>query len=122
KTKSFTEKGEGALSYNSITTKVANLKAGVELRKYVESGKYFYVTPGVEREIFKNVKDPIVKFIGADNGIKLVGDDKKNTYFTLQTGANFNITDSLSTNINFGTKLSSKNKFYNGTIGVNYKF
>ncbi|WP_141080427.1 autotransporter outer membrane beta-barrel domain-containing protein, partial [Campylobacter pinnipediorum] len=42
KTKSFTEKGEGALSYNSITTKVANLKAGVELRKYVESGKYFY--------------------------------------------------------------------------------
>ncbi|AQW86902.1 autotransporter domain protein [Campylobacter pinnipediorum subsp. caledonicus] len=122
KTKSFTEKGEGALSYNSITTKVANLKAGVELRKYVESGKYFYVTPGVEREIFKNVKDPIVKFIGADNGIKLVGDDKKNTYFTLQTGANFNITDSLSTNINFGTKLGSKNKFYNGTIGVNYKF
>ncbi|AQW87243.1 autotransporter domain protein [Campylobacter pinnipediorum subsp. caledonicus] len=122
KTKSFAEKGEGALSYNSITTKVANLKAGVELRKYVESGKYFYITPGVEREIFKNVKDPIVKFIGADNGIKLVGDDKKNTYFTLQTGANFNLTDSLSTNINFGTKLGSKNKFYNGTIGVNYKF
>ncbi|WP_069637832.1 autotransporter outer membrane beta-barrel domain-containing protein [Campylobacter pinnipediorum] len=122
KTKSFAEKGEGALSYSSITTKVANLKAGVELRKYVESGKYFYVTPGVEREIFKNVKDPIVKFIGAENGIKLVGDDKKNTYFTLQTGANFNLTDSLSTNINFGTKLGSKNKFYNGTIGVNYKF
>ncbi|AQW83774.1 autotransporter domain protein [Campylobacter pinnipediorum subsp. pinnipediorum] len=122
KTKSFAEKGEGALSYSSITTKVANLKAGVELRKYLESGEYFYVTPGVEREIFKNVKDPIVKFIGAENGIKLVGDDKKNTYFTLQTGANFNLTDSLSTNINFGTKLGSKNKFYNGTIGVNYKF
>ncbi|WP_069637148.1 autotransporter outer membrane beta-barrel domain-containing protein, partial [Campylobacter pinnipediorum] len=124
KTKSFTEKGQnqGALSYSSITTKVANLKAGVELRKYLESGEYFYVTPGVEREIFKNVKDPIVKFIGAENGIKLVGNDKKNTYFTLQTGANFNLTDSLSTNINFGTKLGSKNKFYNGTIGVNYKF
>ncbi|AQW82316.1 autotransporter domain-containing protein [Campylobacter pinnipediorum] len=122
KTKSFTEKGEGALSYSSVTTKVANLKAGVELRKYVEAGKYFYITPGIEGEIYKNVKDPIVKFIGAENGIKLVGDDKKNTYFTLQTGANFNVTDSLSTNINFGTKLGSKNKFYNGTVGVNYKF
>ncbi|AQW85635.1 autotransporter domain protein [Campylobacter pinnipediorum subsp. caledonicus] len=122
KTKAFTENGVGALNFNSIKAKLASLKAGVELRKYVDGNNYFYATPGVESEVYKDSNDVVVRFVGTNDDIRIAANDKKNTYFTLQTGANFNITDSLSTNINFGTKLGSKNKFYNGTIGVNYKF
>ncbi|OPA76574.1 hypothetical protein BFG05_05135 [Campylobacter pinnipediorum subsp. pinnipediorum] len=122
KTKGFTENGVGALNFNSIKSKVASLKAGVELRKYVDGNNYFYATPGVEGEVYKDSNDAVVRFVGTNNDIRIAADDKKNTYFTLQTGANFNLTDNLSTNINFGTKLGSKNKFYNGTIGVSYKF
>ncbi|WP_069636880.1 autotransporter outer membrane beta-barrel domain-containing protein, partial [Campylobacter pinnipediorum] len=122
KTKGFTENGAvGALSFGSVKSKVAALKAGVELRKYVDNNNYFYITPGVEGEVYKDSSDMNLKFVGTNKNFKLNSDDKKNAYFTVKTGANFNLTESLSTNINFGTKLG-KNKFYNGTVGVSYKF
>ncbi|WP_069637781.1 autotransporter outer membrane beta-barrel domain-containing protein [Campylobacter pinnipediorum] len=122
KTKGFTENGAvGALSFGSVKSKVAALKAGVELRKYVDNNNYFYITPGVEGEVYKDSNDMNLKFVGTNKNFKLKSDDKKNAYFTVKTGANFNLTENLSTNINFGTKLG-KNKFYNGTVGVSYKF
>lgn len=122
KNKAFNESGDLPLSYNANRSKVLNLRASGEFRKYVNDGSYLYVAPGVEREIYKSIDDNIVRFVGSNKDIIFKNNDKKSTYFTLQTGADFKITESLSTNLNFGVKAKSKNQFYNGSIGLKYKF
>lgn len=122
KSKSFKESGNLALEHNGVKSTTLALRAGAEFRKYVDNGNYLYVTPGIQSELHKKSSDKIVRFVGTENDIILGGKDKKQTYFTLQTGAEININQNLSTNINFGTKVSKDNKFYNGTIGLRYKF
>ncbi|MGB2551625.1 autotransporter domain-containing protein [Campylobacter sp. MOP51] len=122
KNKAFNESGDLPLSYNANRSKVLNLRASGEFRKYVNDGSYLYIAPGVEREIYKSIDDNIVRFVGSNKDIIFKNNDKKSTYFTLQTGADFKITESLSTNLNFGVKAKSKNQFYNGSIGLKYKF
>ncbi|MGP1485785.1 MAG: autotransporter outer membrane beta-barrel domain-containing protein [Campylobacter sp.] len=63
-----------------------------------------------------------IRFANANKDIKFDADKKKYTYFAFKTGAEFKVTNNLSTNINFGVKARSKNQFYNGTLGLSYKF
>ena len=121
KNDSFTAGGPVELNYAKTSVKTLNAKLGAEFRAYTEKGDYFYVTPGIERELSKSADDSVLNFAGSRN-VTFDADKKKYTYATLKTGAEFKITDSLSTNINFGVKARSKNQFYNGTLGLSYKF
>ena len=121
KNDSFTAGGPVDLNFAKTSVKTLNAKLGAEFRAYTEKGDYFYVTPGIERELSKSADDSVLNFAGSRN-VTFGADKKKYTYATLKTGAEFKITDSLSTNINFGVKARSKNQFYNGTLGLSYKF
>ena len=121
KNDSFTAGGPVELNFAKTSIKTLNAKLGAEFRAYTEKGDYFYVTPGIERELSKSADDSVLNFSGSRN-VTFDADKKKYTYATLKTGAEFKITDSLSTNINFGIKARSKNQFYNGTLGLSYKF
>ena len=121
KNDSFTAGGPVDLNFAKTSVKTLNAKLGAEFRAYTEKGDYFYVTPGIERELSKSADDSVLNFAGSRNAT-FDADKKKYTYATLKTGAEFKITDSLSTNINFGVKARSKNQFYNGTLGLSYKF
>ena len=121
KNDSFTAGGPVELNFAKTSVKTLNAKLGAEFRAYTDKGDYFYVTPGVERELSKSADDSVLNFAGSRN-VTFDADKKKYTYATLKTGAEFKITDSLSTNINFGVKARSKNQFYNGTLGLSYKF
>ena len=121
KNDSFAAGGPVELNFAKTSVKTLNAKLGVEFRAYTEKGDYFYVTPGIERELSKSADDSVLNFAGSRN-VTFDADKKKYTYATLKTGAEFKITDSLSTNINFGVKARSKNQFYNGTLGLSYKF
>ena len=121
KNDSFTAGGPVELNFAKTSVKTLNAKLGAEFRAYTEKGDYFYVTPGIERELSKSADDSVLNFAGSRNAT-FDADKKKYTYATLKTGAEFKITDSLSTNINFGVKARSKNQFYNGTLGLSYKF
>ena len=121
KNDSFTAGGPVELNFAKTSVKTLNAKLGAEFRAYTEKGDYFYVTPGIERELSKSADDSVLNFAGSRN-VTFDADKKKYTYATLKTGAEFKITDSLSTNINFGVKARSKNQFYNGTLGLSYKF
>ncbi|QCD51866.1 autotransporter outer membrane beta-barrel domain-containing protein [Campylobacter sp. RM16192] len=122
KNKAFDESGKLPLAYNANTSKTLALKAAAEFRKYVENGNYLYITPGLESEIYKKSGDMIARFVGSTTDINFGANDKKSTYFTLQTGAEMKLTENLSTNINFGAKYKSKEQYYNGTLGLKYKF
>ena len=121
KNDSFTAGSPVELDFAKTSVKTLNAKLGAEFRAYTEKGDYFYVTPGIERELSKSADDSVLNFAGSRN-VTFDADKKKYTYATLKTGAEFKITDSLSTNINFGVKARSKNQFYNGTLGLSYKF
>lgn len=121
KNDSFTAGGPVELNFAKTSVKTLNAKLGAEFRAYTEKGDYFYVTPGIERELSKSADDSVLNFAGSRN-VTFDADKKKYTYATLKTGAEFKITDSISTNINFGVKARSKNQFYNGTLGLSYKF
>ena len=121
KNDSFTAGGPVELNFAKTSVKTLNAKLGAEFRAYTEKGDYFYVTPGIERELSKSADDGVINFAGSRD-VTFDADKKKYTYATLKTGAEFKITDSLSTNINFGIKARSKNQFYNGTLGLSYKF
>ena len=121
KNDSFTAGGPVELNFAKTSVKTLNAKLGAEFRAYTEKGDYFYVTPGIERELSKSADDSVLNFAGSRN-VTFDADKKKYTYATLKTGAEFKITDSLSTNINFGVKARSKNQFCNGTLGLSYKF
>lgn len=120
--KSFQENGVLPLAFDKTTSKLLNLKVGAEFRKYIENGNYFYVASGVEKEIYKRSNDVVAKFVGSQKDIIFKADNKKSAYFTLQSGAEFNLTSNLSTNVNLGIKAKSKERFYNGTLGLKYKF
>ncbi|WP_141080443.1 autotransporter outer membrane beta-barrel domain-containing protein, partial [Campylobacter pinnipediorum] len=122
KSKAFKESGDLPLSFNGVTSKSLNAKLGLEFRKYVDNGNYLYITPGFEAEVYKDVKDPVARFIGSNKDIKLKADDKKGRFVTLKTGAEMKLTDALSTNINFGVKAKSKQQYFDGTVGLKYKF
>ncbi|AQW85085.1 autotransporter domain protein [Campylobacter pinnipediorum subsp. pinnipediorum] len=122
KSKAFKESGDLPLSFNGVTSKSLNAKLGLEFRKYVDDGNYLYITPGFEAEVYKDVKDPVARFVGSSKDIKLKADDKKGRFATLKTGAELKLTDSLSTNINFGVKAKSKQQYFDGTVGLKYKF
>ena len=121
KNDSFTAGGPVDINFAKTSVKTLSAKLGAEFRAYTEKGDYFYVTPGIERELSKSADDGVINFAGSRD-VTFDADKKKYTYATLKTGAEFKITNSLSTNINFGVKARSKNQFYNGTLGLSYKF
>ncbi|QKF62455.1 autotransporter domain-containing protein [Campylobacter mucosalis] len=118
----FTEDGNVPAIFGNTTLKTLKAKLGSEFRVYTDNAGYFYITPGVERELSKSANDLSVKFVGSSKDVVFDADKKKNTYITLKTGAEFKITNNLSTNINFGAKAKAKEQYYNGTLGVSYKF
>ncbi|MGG7048720.1 autotransporter domain-containing protein, partial [Campylobacter sp. M4] len=118
----FTDSGKVPVVFSATSAKTLSARAAAEFRAYADNGSYFYITPGVERELSKSVDDLGVQFVGSSKGVIFNADKKKDTYFMLKTGAEFKITNSLSTNLNFGAKAKSKEQYYNGTLGISYKF
>ncbi|MGG7048995.1 MULTISPECIES: autotransporter domain-containing protein [unclassified Campylobacter] len=116
------ENGNLPININAKKYKELTLNLSTEIRKYVADGSYFYIQPGFEREIYKAQDDASISFVGSKNNIVFDKDKSKKGYFTLQTGAEFAITPTLSTNINFGLKTKEDEKYYSGTFGVRYKF
>ncbi|WP_069633221.1 autotransporter outer membrane beta-barrel domain-containing protein [Campylobacter pinnipediorum] len=118
----FKEDGLFAMKFSGSNSKMLNASAGIEFRTYLENGNYFFITPSLQKEIYKKTKDSIVRFIGSDKDIILATNNKKSTYVSLITGAQVNLTQNLSANMIIGTKAKSKEKLYNATIGLRYKF
>ncbi|AQW86881.1 autotransporter domain protein [Campylobacter pinnipediorum subsp. caledonicus] len=121
-TKGFKETGKVPVSFKGTTVKTLSAKAAVEFRKYIANGNFLYITPGIQKELRKSMKDTELAFVNSTENIKYASKKDKHTFFTLKTGAEMKLTDNLSTNINFGVKAKSESKYYNGTVGLSYKF
>ncbi|WP_169764764.1 autotransporter outer membrane beta-barrel domain-containing protein [Campylobacter mucosalis] len=119
KNNKFKESGFLAIDFLKARSKSVTLNLATEFR-YYNDVNYFYITPGVQREIYKRSDDININL--ANINIPISIKDKKHTYFTLQSGADFTLTNRLSVNANFGIKTSRSQRYYNGTIGVKFVF
>lgn len=123
KNDSFEEKnGALPLKYSAQKTSIITAKLGVDIRKYLENGNYVYVAPSIESELYKSKDKLGITFVGSNKEFVLTANDKKNTFFVLNTGVEAKLTDALSTNVNLGTKLGSKEQYISGSVGLRYKF
>lgn len=120
--RSFNEDGAYAMEFARNTSKLLSTKAGAEFRGYFSDASYVYVTPAIQRDLYKSNDNIQTHFIGSSYNITLSPDDTKHTYLLLQSGVELAITNALSANVNFGIKARSDEKYYNGSLGVRYKF
>lgn len=110
------------MKFDDADSKLLSLKAGVDFRKYISSGNYFYLTPAVEVEAIKNIATNMIKLGKANTIIVVPNNNSKKTYYMISSGAQVLFNEFLSGNFDLGIKANSKEQYYNGSIGLRYMF
>lgn len=102
------------------TNTQANVGAGLEFRKYFKDGGFFFFTPGVDARVYDS-QDNVVYKLG---GQEIINDIAKKTevYFVGIIGGEFKMTQSLFGFGSLGAKINGEENYFNGTLGVRYKF
>lgn len=102
------------------TNTQANVGAGLEFRKYFKDGGFFFFTPGVDARVYDS-QDNVVYKLG---GQEIINDIVKKTevYFVGIIGGEFKMTQSLFGFGSLGAKINGEENYFNGTLGVRYKF
>ncbi|PAF46965.1 hypothetical protein BKH46_05880 [Helicobacter sp. 12S02634-8] len=97
-----------------------NANVGLEFRKYFTDGGYFYVIPGVEYQVL-STQDRIGYSIG---GVEIINDLEKKTklYYTGFAGAEFKFSTNTYGFGSLGVKIANNEQYYNGALGLKYKF
>lgn len=109
---SFEQKGQ--------TNTQLNVGAGLEFRKYFKDGGFFFFTPGVDARVYDS-QDNIVYKLGGQEIIKDIV-KKTEVYFVGMLGGEFKITQGLFGFGSLGAKINGEESYFNGTLGVRYKF
>ncbi|AQW86138.1 autotransporter domain protein [Campylobacter pinnipediorum subsp. caledonicus] len=119
--KAFVENGLLAFKYGSQTYSTLRAKLGTEIRYYNSRG-FLYLKPSISKEIYNKFKDIKLNYAGINDNILIKSDAKKRVNFELLSGADIDLNESFSLNINFGTKINKNLKNYIGGAGLRYKF
>ncbi|WP_069632076.1 autotransporter domain-containing protein [Campylobacter pinnipediorum] len=119
--KAFVENGLLAFKYGSQTYSTLKAKLGTEIRYYNSRG-FLYLKPSISKEIYNKFKDIKLNYAGINDNILIKSDAKKRVNFELLSGADIDLNESFSLNINFGTKINKNLKNYIGGAGLRYKF
>lgn len=115
----YKEKGLAFEQEGQTNTQV-NVGAGLELRKYFKDGGFFFITPGVDARVYDSQDNMVYKL----GGQEIISDIVKKTdvYFVAIVGGEFKMTQSLFGFGSLGAKVNGDENYFNGTIGVRYKF
>lgn len=97
-----------------------NINAALEFRKYFKNGGYFYIIPGIDYLAYNSQKSIAYKL----GGIKIISPIENNNkiYYTAMAGGEFKISKSLFGFGSLGLKIAMEEQYYNGSIGMRYKF
>lgn len=110
------------IDFDNTDSKVLTLRGGLDFRKYISNGNYFYITPAIETEAIKNIATNIIRIGNSDTIIVVPNSENKKTYFMLSSGAQIYFTDYLSGNFGLGIKTNAKDQYYNGSLGLRFRF
>ena len=115
--------GETAIDSNSKMSHMMTLSALAEVRKYFDDKKYFYITSGLEQDLFAIAPSSRIYFANsANNTITYQIDNMVRTYLTVIGGGEIEVRDNMAVTFGIGAKISWDRYFINGNVGFKYKF
>ena len=115
--------GETAIDSNSKMSHMMTLSALAEVRKYFDDKKYFYITSGLEQDLFAIAPSSRIYFANsANNTITYKIDNMVRTYLTVIGGGEIEVRDNMAVTFGIGAKISWDRYFINGNVGFKYKF
>lgn len=122
------QEGSESNAVASITMNEASLfklevSAGMEMRKYINEGTYFFVMPLIERELYGNSCDMNVGFVDSEN-LSYTLDYQSQTSVALYAGGEGNLTENLALSGSVGVKVGIEKSevLTNWSVGLKYKF
>lgn len=122
------QEGAESNAVASITMNEASLfkleiSAGMEMRKYINEGTYFFVMPLIERELYGNSCDMNVGFVDSAN-LSYTLDYQSQTSVALYAGGEGNLTENLALSGSVGVKVGIEKSevLTNWSVGLKYKF
>lgn len=97
-----------------------NINAALEFRKYFKNGGYFYIIPGIDYLTYNSQKMIAYKL----GGVKIISPIENNNkiYYTAMAGGEFKISKSIFGFGSLGVKIAMDEQYYNGSVGMRYKF
>lgn len=97
-----------------------NINAALEFRKYFKNGGYFYIIPGIDYLTYNSQKTIAHKL----GGVEIISPIENNNkiYYTAMAGGEFKISKSIFGFGSLGVKIAMDEQYYNGTVGMRYKF
>lgn len=97
-----------------------NINAALEFRKYFKNGGYFYIIPGIDYLAYNSQKTIAYKL----GGVKIISPIENNNkiYYTMMGGGEFKISKSIFGFGSLGVKIAMDEQYYNGSVGMRYKF
>ncbi|MDO7253116.1 autotransporter domain-containing protein [Helicobacter cappadocius] len=92
----------------------------IEFRKYFKNGGYFYVIPGIDYLAYNSQKTITHKL----GGIEIISpvEQPNKIYYTAMAGGELKINKSFFAFGSLGAKIASNEQYYNGSVGMRYKF
>ena len=115
--------GETPIESNSKISQMMTISALAEVRKYFDDKKYFYITSGLEQDLFAFAPSSRIYFANsANNTITYKLDNMVRTYLTVIGGGEIEVRDNMAVTFGIGAKVSWDRYFINGNIGFKYKF
>lgn len=122
------QEGSESNAVASITMNEASLfklevSAGMEMRKYINEGTYFFVMPLIERELYGNSCDMNVGFVDSAN-LSYTLDYQSQTSVALYAGGEGNLIENLALSGSVGVKVGIEKSevLTNWSVGLKYKF
>lgn len=122
------QEGSESNAVASITMNEASLfklevSVGMEMRKYINEGTYFFVMPLIERELYGSSCDRSVGFVDSAN-LNYSLDYQSQTGIALYAGGEGNLTENLALSGSVGVKVGIEKSevLTNWSVGLKYKF
>lgn len=112
-----------SITMNEASLFKLELSVGMEMRKYINEGTYFFVMPLIERELYGSSCDRSVGFVDSAN-LNYSLDYQSQTGIALYAGGEGNLTENLALSGSVGVKVGIEKSevLTNWSVGLKYKF
>lgn len=108
---------------NELSLFKLDMSVGMEMRKYINEGTYFFLMPLIERDLYGSSCDVNVGFVDSSN-LSYTLDYQSQTSVAIYAGGEGNLTDNLALNGSLGLKVGIEKSevLTTWSVGLKYKF
>lgn len=112
-----------SVGINALSLFKMDLSVGMEMRKYISEGTYFFLMPLVERDLYGSSCEVDVGFVDSPS-LRYTLDYQSQTSVAIYGGGEGNLTENLALNGSLGVKVGIEKSevLTSWSVGLKYKF